>query len=568
MANSIKYNTGTEANALRTGNFHVGVGDASKGPTSTTGYYSTVNPPPGGYTIYVHNKNIGPSIQIASNDAELIRITNTIASTSYTTIDECFQYFSGEVDKMVVNRPMDFIITDGLVFCVTANIVSSYPRSGQYWNGLGNNNKNGVLTNGPTFNSNGYIEFDGVDDYSNTNFITGDFYNENGDWTINSTHNVVSNVTSGNSRSGISVNQRYKSEPDPGGFGINIVSGNYCVNLTHDDGNGNKESYQSLVQIPIDYGKIEHITAAWNNASKTINMYRNGELENTSTSTNYKWSPTTVSTRTHKLATSTQGGWGYYFPMEIASSQIYNRTLTLEEIKQNYYQAPIVTDGLIFAIDAGNLVSYENGSTTAYSLTGSVDGTLGGGTYYSPNNGGMFVFDGDNDYLQFATNPVFERGTTPFTMEAWVELLDNTGTSNISAVTGGGNPLCDNCSGGYFLYFMGSTSRVLNLRFDDSGLGNMDSISHTRSTSFEDGKFHHIVGLRDGTNTKLYLDGELVQTGTDNAVDVNDIGTFFISGWSNYRGNMNVGISRMYDRALTSEEVMQNYSAGKGRFSA
>ena len=559
MADSIKYNTGTEANALRIGNFHMGVGDASKGPTSTTGYYSTVNPPPGGYTIYVHNKNIGPSIQIASNDAELIRITNTIASTSYTTTDECFQYFSGEVDKMVVNRPMDFIITDGLVFCVNANMVSSYPRSGQYWNGLGNNSKNGVLTNGPTFNSNGYIEFDGVDDYSNTDFITGDFYNENGDWTINSTHNVVSNVTSGNSRSGISVNQRYKSEPDPGGFGINIVSGNYCVNLTHDDGNGNKESYQNLVQIPINYGKIEHITAAWNNASKTINMYRNGELESTSTSTNYKWSPVTVSTRTHKLATSTQGGWGYYFPMEIASSQIYNRTLTLEEIKQNYHQAPIVTDGLVLALDAGNLVSYENGSTTAYSLTGSVDGTLTNGVGFNSGNGGTWEFDGTDDYIA-----IDNLGLSSHTIEGWFNSADGSqggaGYATICSIFG-------NYDGGASKYTYIGLIPDLTFRIDDGAASHagIATVSYTANT------WYYVALTYDATSgkAKAYVNGDEVgsRDSTTN-ITFNSIPHNIAKTQVNVYFDGEVALHKTYNKSLTAEEVMQNYSAGKGRFSA
>jgi len=225
----------------------------------------------------------------------------------------------------------------------------------------------------------------------------------------------------------------------------------------------------------------------------------------------------------------------------------------------------IITDGLVFAIDAGSKKSYPGSGTSVQDLSGNHSGgVLGGGTSLQENN--FFRFDGSNDYLQFASDDVFERGTSPFTIEAWVRLLDNTGTSNISAVLGGGNPLCDGCDGGYFIYFMGTTSKVINLRFDDSGLGNMDSISYTRSTTFEDNNFYHIVGLRDGTNTKLYLDGSEVASGTDNATNVNDIGTFFISGWSNYRGNMDVSISRIYNRALTPQEVLQNYNATKSRF--
>ena len=231
-----------------------------------------------------------------------------------------------------------------------------------------------------------------------------------------------------------------------------------------------------------------------------------------------------------------------------------------------FFRGPnIVTDGLVFAIDAASPRSYPGtGNTVNDIVKNHSGGTLSGGASVIDNN--YFNFDGVNDSLQFATNDIFEHGTSPFSMEAWVRLLDNTGTGNFNAVIGGGNPLCDGCSGGYFIFINGTNAQSINLRFDDSGLGNLDAITYNRGTTFEDGTFHHIVGLRDGTNTKIYLDGELVKTGTDNSPNVNDIGIFYISGWSNYKGNMDVGITKMYNRALTADEVAQNYNAQKSRF--
>lgn len=225
----------------------------------------------------------------------------------------------------------------------------------------------------------------------------------------------------------------------------------------------------------------------------------------------------------------------------------------------------IVADGLIFAVDAGSARSYPGTGTTVEDMTGNhPGGNLSGGTTFVSSS--YFNFDGVNDSLQFATNGIFERGTEPFTMEAWARLNDNTGTSDLTMVIGGGNPLCDNCDGGFMILFTGATSTNLNLRFDDAGLGNMDSTTYNKGSTFEDGTFHHIVGLRDGANIKLYLDGVLVSTGTDNATNVNDISTFYISGWSNYRGDMDVATTRLYNRALSADEVYQNYNAQKSRF--
>ena len=57
MPNAIKYNVSAETLALKKGNFWIGTGDVSKGPTSNTGYYNGITPPSGGYTIYL-NKHL------------------------------------------------------------------------------------------------------------------------------------------------------------------------------------------------------------------------------------------------------------------------------------------------------------------------------------------------------------------------------------------------------------------------------------------------------------------------------------------------------------------------------
>jgi hypothetical protein len=173
MPNPIKYNASAETLALQKGNFWIGTGAVGKGPTSTTGYYNGITPPSGGYTIYLNKASGGPSIYCPANDAALISLTNSIAGASYTTAQQCFNYYYTQTDKMCLSQdyPVDFpyIVLDGLVLYVDAGITLSYPGSGTTWtdiNGLGSKN-NGTLTNGPTYNSanGGSIVFDGTDDY-------------------------------------------------------------------------------------------------------------------------------------------------------------------------------------------------------------------------------------------------------------------------------------------------------------------------------------------------------------------------------------------------------------------
>ena len=60
------------------------------------------------------------------------------------------------------------IVRDGLVLHLDAANKKSYPSTGTVWKDLSGNGVDGVLINGPTFNSSnkGGIVFDGIDDYA------------------------------------------------------------------------------------------------------------------------------------------------------------------------------------------------------------------------------------------------------------------------------------------------------------------------------------------------------------------------------------------------------------------
>ena len=85
---------------------------------------------------------------------------------------------------------------------------------------------------------------------------------------------------------------------------------------------------------------------------------------------------------------------------------------------------PIITENLVFNIDAANTDSYPGSGTTVSDLVGSNDATLNNGTLFTSDNGGAFIFDGINDYISIPDNNVFSFGNSsadsPFTFEAWI----------------------------------------------------------------------------------------------------------------------------------------------------
>ena len=167
MPNSIKYNVSAETLALKKGNFWIGTGDVGKGPTSSTGYYNGITPPSGGYTIYLNKASGGPSIYTVTTEAQMVSLTNSIGSQSFTTSGQCINWFATQTDKMIFNIDYPAIVTNGLVLNVDAGFTPSYPTINTTWYDVSSGGNNGTLTNGPTFNSanGGSIVFDGIDDY-------------------------------------------------------------------------------------------------------------------------------------------------------------------------------------------------------------------------------------------------------------------------------------------------------------------------------------------------------------------------------------------------------------------
>ena len=109
MPNAIKYNVSAETLALKKGNFWIGTGDVSKGPTSNTGYYNGITPPSGGYTIYLNKANNGPSIYTVTNDAQLINTgVNFIVDYARGDVSsfDGFGYFESDTSMFSSQTPI------------------------------------------------------------------------------------------------------------------------------------------------------------------------------------------------------------------------------------------------------------------------------------------------------------------------------------------------------------------------------------------------------------------------------------------------------------------------------
>jgi len=317
MPNTIKYSTSAQTLALKKGNFWIGTGDVGKGPTSTTDYWNGITPPVGGYTVYLNKSFGGPSIYCPANDSQLITLTNGLAGQVFATVAEAINWYSGQADKMVFNRDYPSIVTNGLILNLDAGFTPSYPTTGTTWYDISGGSNNATMYNGLTYNSGGWMDFDGVDDYCQITYNS----NNMSDWSTGQTISIwmYHNISTGRRNP---WNQAY------GGYGTWTHEQGGAINYYYGNGGGNANPYTAL-------GSSNVPTNSWQNmcvtrTTSTVTWYQNGASVSSQVN---PWG--TLSATTSDI-TIGYGYTGEYWFGRMAIIQAYNRGLTAAEVLQNY----------------------------------------------------------------------------------------------------------------------------------------------------------------------------------------------------------------------------------------
>ena len=221
-----------------------------------------------------------------------------------------------------------------------------------------------------------------------------------------------------------------------------------------------------------------------------------------------------------------------------------------------FYRGPnIVTDGLVFAMDPGSERCYD-GTTAVNSLVGSNTGTLTNGVTYQSINGGVFDFDGTDDYIAFPDDTNLNNQT--LTMESWVKLDTTLYQQAFIFEKGSVNTQYSNFqeNNGNF-YF-----RTMTLSIQDLSV---NLTSHVSA-----GDWFHIVCTYGSGVKSIYINGVAIttQTGLTGTIPTNTTGLFLgaYGPGSSYFIDGKIAVSRVYNKALTQAEVTQNFNAQKSRF--
>jgi hypothetical protein len=444
-------------------------------------------------------------------------------------------------------------------------------------------NYEGVLTNGATYDNgilNNGFKLDGVNDYVDY----GDSLNLHLDnWSYScwiKLDGLSGNMYAfskafygpGKGRFGL-----YKSTNNKLGFLFVGISTNILVETT---------------DTTVNADEWYHVSVTLDRDDK-IKMYVNGVLQNlTTTSGTNDLKPHKnsflINTFPFRIGTYTYNNYGSWaeFNGTVDELGVWNRVLTQSEITELYnnglgkecdktitsISSPnVITDSLVLHLNANDSTSYPGTGTIWFDLSGNGnDGTLVNGVSFSKDYKGIMSFDGVNDYVIVNDDPTLDFGSNNFTVEYWVRKHATTiGTSwgngwGVNKWNTGANPATTEWS----LGIGGTNTDTYGLSISDG-----TKIYSSESNQIPLYEWVQIVGIRDGAYLKTYLNGVLtsntIPTDFTETTVVNNIGNdLYIanSALNAYHTKCSSSVIRVYTKALTDSEVLQNYNSTKGRF--
>jgi hypothetical protein len=215
------------------------------------------------------------------------------------------------------------------------------------------------------------------------------------------------------------------------------------------------------------------------------------------------------------------------------------------------YQNKIVSNGLVLCLDAADKKSYPGSGTVWADRSGNGNnGTLTNGPTFSGANGGSLAFDGTNDYVE--TN--YTAGNiSSQTISCWINKTNLQNSYILAKST--------------LYYGLEIYPTVIYANISDNQYGQV---------SYNTNGWQNIVFTYDGNQTgnsnrlKIYFNGN-IQTLTFNgtipsSTNVSDVMQIGRRWWSTAFSQGGVAQVSIYNRALTPQEITQNFNATRGRF--
>lgn len=219
----------------------------------------------------------------------------------------------------------------------------------------------------------------------------------------------------------------------------------------------------------------------------------------------------------------------------------------------------IVTNGLVLSLDAANVKSYPaTGTAWADKSGNNYNGTLINGPTFNSSNGGNIVFDGSNDYVHCG---VASAGSTAgnYTYGGWFKPTNNDSIIYCRGRDGSGN--------GWSMFINYTSNKLRNYVVTTSGGAaayGSEGVNYLAPNNW----YHAMSVWKNGIGGELYINGILESTFSTNTTTLRTSteGWVMASVTTAIFYPVSISTFTLYNRALTAQEILQNYTAQKSRF--
>jgi hypothetical protein len=219
----------------------------------------------------------------------------------------------------------------------------------------------------------------------------------------------------------------------------------------------------------------------------------------------------------------------------------------------------IVANNLVLNLDAGEKRSYSGSGSSWFDISGNNNtGTLNSSPTFNSGNGGYFTFTSTATCTASDSNSLDCPNNC--TVEMWMQFPASFGANNYNTII----EKTQNGDNSNYLISSFKIDGLVAFAFTPNGTGGSYRFLNVNNSNFTTLTWTHLAYTiqQDGANSDMvaYKNGSSVGTSNDAVGNcVSNTGQLVIA-------NANVAVVRVYNTALTSTQILQNYNAGKSRF--
>lgn len=229
----------------------------------------------------------------------------------------------------------------------------------------------------------------------------------------------------------------------------------------------------------------------------------------------------------------------------------------------------IIKNGLVLYLDAADDSSYVSGSTVWKDISGNnLTGSLINGVAYNTGSKGGMVFDGIDDHILVDSTSIIP-GLTSFTLCLWLNYTIPSSDSmrDIINTRESSSPY----KGFLLTTDYSSKNGKIRIQLNDTTSHEYISSSGTNIANGSNNLVCIVVNRTSNTAT-AYVNGNV--DGTFNITGIGDITSTekFYIGWDKaYNSSLayfsgKIYSINVYNRALSADEILQNFNSTKGRY--